>query len=147
MDDILSQGGDREPSRWPRRLGVIGAGVLVVVLGVVYLARAGHSHSPAAAPSTPVSASTPGPAGIAGPDVPWGGSQQLPVAGTQPAWFSPATGASAPIAGLPADSAGYQFTRADRGWVVRAGSAASSQAAIPRCRRCRSGSWPTGRDR
>ena len=97
MDDILSQGGDREPSRWPRRLGVIGAGVLVVVLGVVYLGRAGHSHSPAAAPSTPVSASTPGPAGIAGPDVPWGGSQQLPVAGTQPAWFSPATGASAPI--------------------------------------------------
>ena len=134
MEDILSQGGDREPSRWPRRLGVIGAGVLVVVLGVVYLGRAGHSHSPAAAPSTPVSASTPGPAGIAGPDVPWGGSQQLPVAGTQPAWFSPATGASAPIAGLPADSAGYQFTRADRGWVVRAGSGgelASGDTTVP----------------
>jgi hypothetical protein len=134
MDDILSQGGDREPSRWPRRLGVIGAGVLVVVLGVVYLGRAGHSHSPAAAPSTPVSASTPGPAGITGPDVPWGGSQQLPVAGTQPAWFSPATGASAPIGGLPADSAGYQFTRADRGWVVRAGSGgelASGDTTVP----------------
>jgi hypothetical protein len=134
MEDILSQGGDRGPSRWPRRLGVIGAAVLVVVLGVIYLGRASHSHSPAAAPSTPVSASTAEPAGIAGPDVSWGGSQRLPVAGTQPAWFSPTTGVSARIGGLPADSAGYQFTRADGGWVVRAGSGgelASGDTTVP----------------
>ena len=134
MEDILSQGGDRGPSRWPRRLAVIGAGVLVVVLGVVYLSRAGHSHSPAAAPSTPVSASAAEPGRIAGPDRPLAGSLRLPVAGAQPAWFSPATGVSARIGGLPADSAGYQFTRANGGWVVRAGSGgelASGDAAVP----------------
>src|SRR5579859_6347053 len=124
MEDILSQGGDREPSRWPRRLGVIGAAVLVLVLGLVYLGRAGHSHSPGAAAST----------GIVGPDLPWAGSVRLPVAGSQPAWFSPATGVSARIGGLPADSAGYQFIRADGGWVVRAGSGgelASGDASVP----------------
>ncbi len=134
MEDILSQGGDRGPSRWPRRLAVIGAGVLVVVLGVVYLSRASHSHSPAAAPSTPVSASAAEPGRIAGPDLPMAGSLRLPLAGAQPAWFSPATGVSARIGGLPADSAGYQFTRADGGWVVRAGSGgelASGDAAVP----------------
>jgi hypothetical protein len=134
MEDILSQGGDRGPSRWPRRLAVIGAGVLVVVLGVVYLSRAGHSHSPAAAPSTPVSASAAEPGRIAGPDLPMAGGLRLPVAGAQPAWFTPATGVSARIGGLPADSAGYQFTRADGGWVVRAGSGgelASGDAAVP----------------
>jgi hypothetical protein len=134
MEDILSQGGDREPSRWPRRLGVIGAGLLVVVLGIVYLVQAGHPHSPAAAASPTVSASAAEPTGIAGRALPWAGSLRLPVAGTQPAWFSPATGVSARIGGLPADSAGYQFTRADGGWVVRAGSGgelASGGAAVP----------------
>jgi hypothetical protein len=134
MEDILSQGEDRGPSRWPRRLAVIGAGVLVVVLGVVYLSRAGHSHSPAAAPSTPVSASAAEPGRIAGPDRPMAGSLRLPLAGAQPAWFSPATGVSARIGGLPTDSAGYQFTRANGGWVVRAGSGgelASGDAAVP----------------
>ena len=134
MEDILSQGGDRGPSRWPRRLAVIGAGVLVVVLGVVYISRASHSHSTAAAPSTPVSASAAEPGRIAGSDLPMAGSLRLPVAGAQPAWFSPATGVSARIGGLPADSAGYQFTRADGGWVVRAGSGgelASGDAAVP----------------
>jgi len=134
MEDILSQGGDREPSRWPRRLAVIGAAVLVVVAGIVYLSGTGHSHSPAAAPSPPVSASAAEPGRIAGPDLPMAGSLRLPVAGTQPTWFSPATGRSTPIGGLPADSAGYQFTRADGGWVVRAGSGgelASGDAAVP----------------
>ena len=134
MEDILSQGGDREPRRWPRRLGVIGAAVLVVVLGIVYLVQARHPHPVASAPPTPVSASTAEPDGIAGPDLPWAGSMRLPVAGAQPAWFSPATGRSARIGGLPADSAGYQFTRADGGWVVRAGSGgelASGDATVP----------------
>ena len=134
MEDILSQGGDREPSRWPRRLGVIGAAVLVLVLGFVYLSRAGHSRSPAAAASTPASASTAEPTGIAGPDLLWAGSVQLPVAGSEPAWFSPATGVSTRIGGLPTDNAGYQFIRADGGWVVRAGSGgelASGDASVP----------------
>jgi hypothetical protein len=134
MEDILSQGGDREPSRWPRRLGVIGAAVLVLVLGLVYLSRAGHSRSPAAAASTPASASTAEPTGIAGPKLPWAGSVQLPVAGSEPAWFSPATGVSTRIGGLPTDNAGYQFIRADGGWVVRAGSGgelASGDASVP----------------
>jgi hypothetical protein len=136
MDDILSQGGDREPSRWPRRLAVIGAPILVAVASIVYLSLVRHEHSPAATPSVPVSATAaPGraglaapalaaePDGIGGPALPWAGSLRLPVAGTQPAWFSPATGRSAPIGGLPADSAGYQFTRAGGGWVVQASSA------------------------
>jgi hypothetical protein len=136
MDDILSQGGDREPSRWPRRLAVIGVPILVAVASIVYLSVARHPHSPAATPQTSVSTSaTPGragsaapalaaePDGIAGPALPWAGSLRLPVAGTQPAWFSPAAGRSAPIGGLPADSAGYQFIRADGGWVVQAGTA------------------------
>ena len=58
--------------------------------------------------------------GIVGPTLPWGGSLRLPVAGPQPAWFAPATGRSEPIGGLPADSAGYQFTRVDGGWAVQA---------------------------
>ena len=136
MDDILSQGGDREPSRWPRRLAVIAAPILVAVTSIVYLSLARHPHSPAAAPPTPVSTSAaPGrvglaapalaaePDGIGGPALPWADSLRLPVAATQPAWFSPATGRSAPIGGLPADSAGYQFTRAAGGWVVQASSA------------------------
>jgi hypothetical protein len=140
MDDILSQGGDREPSRWPRRLAVIGAPILVAVASIVYLGLARHPHSPAAAPPTPVSTSAvPGlagsaasalaaePDGIGGPALPWAGSLRLPVAGTQPAWFSPATGRSAPIGGLPADSAGYQFTRADRGWVIQASSGGETE--------------------
>src|ERR1700722_7955058 len=49
MDDILSQGGDREPSRWPRRLAVIGAPILVAVASIVYLSLARHPPSPAAA--------------------------------------------------------------------------------------------------
>jgi hypothetical protein len=55
---------------------------------------------------------------------PWGDSLRLPVAGTQPTWFWPATGRSEQIGGLPADSAGYQFNRVDGGWAVQADSAA-----------------------
>ena len=127
MEDILSQGGDREPSRWPRRLasiGAIGAIVGVAVASIVYLSLGHRPHFPAAAPPTPVTTSAADePDGIAGPALPWAGGLRLPVAGTQPAWFSPATGGSAPIGSLPADSAGYHFTRASGGWVVQASSA------------------------
>jgi hypothetical protein len=127
MDDILSQGGDRDPSPWPRRLAVIGVALAIVVLGVVYVSRARQPHSPAAAPSTAASATAAEPTAIAGAaDLPVPDSLRLPVAGVQPAWFSPASGRSVRIGGLPADSAGYQFIRAKGGWVVRAGSGGST---------------------
>ncbi|HEX4290113.1 MAG TPA: hypothetical protein VH021_14420, partial [Trebonia sp.] len=66
MDDIISQGGDREPSRWPRRLALIGAPIVLAVASIVYLSVGRHPHSPAAAPPTPV-ATAPAGAGLAAP--------------------------------------------------------------------------------
>ncbi|MCW2931773.1 MAG: hypothetical protein JWM19_2735 [Actinomycetia bacterium] len=139
MDDVLSQGGDREPSPWPRRLTVIGALLLAAVGGVVYLSHSRHPHPPAAALPTPLTSSpvpapvglaVPGlpdePDGIGGHTLPWADSLRLPVTGTQPAWFSPGTGRFEPIGGLPADSSGYQFTRIGDGWAVQANSAAKA---------------------
>ena len=139
MDDILSQGGDDDgPGRRPRRLAVIGAPVLVAVASLVYLGLTHNAHSPAAAAPTsaasalpaPGSLAEPGPPsgsdGIDGPTLPWTGSLRLPVAGPQPAWFSPATGRAEPIGGLPADSAGYQFTRVAGGWAVQASPAGTT---------------------
>jgi hypothetical protein len=133
LDDILSQGGDRDPGRRPGRLALLGAPVLAAVAGLAYLGLAHHAHSPAAARPSSASVSAapgsvslvaPGPPsgsdGIDGPTRPWAGGLRLPVAGPQPAWFAPATGRSEPIGGLPADSAGYQFTRVDGGWAVQA---------------------------
>jgi hypothetical protein len=110
MEDILSQGGDRDPSPWPRRLAVIGALTVVAVAGVVYASLPRHSHRPAATAT-----------------VAWAGRLRLPVAGPHPAWFSPATGGSEPIAGLPGDSAGYQFIRVNGGWAVQASPAGRTE--------------------
>ena len=44
----------------------------------------------------------------------------MPVSGTQPAWFWPATGRAETIGGLPAHDSGYQFTRVGGGWAVQA---------------------------
>src|SRR3984957_12700186 len=124
MEDILSQGRDREPSRWPRRFAVIGAIIVVAVASIVYLSHGHRPQLPAATPPTPVITNAAAePDAIGGPVLPWAASLRLPVAGTQPAWFSPATGGSAPIGSLPADSAGYHFARASGGWVVQASSA------------------------
>jgi hypothetical protein len=144
-DDILSQGDDREPRQWPRRLWVIAAVVLVVIGGVVYLAVPRHQHAASATPPVTPSATAPAsalpspivvsgnlvipgqpaePDGIVIRTSPWGDSLRLPVAGTQPTWFWPATGRSEQIGGLPADSAGYQFNRVGGGWAVQADSAA-----------------------
>jgi hypothetical protein len=130
MDDILSQGGDRDPSPWPRRLAVIGLVLLVAVGGGVYLSLQ-QSHSPPAARPTPSASSPaatpagltapalpPGPDGIGAPTMPWAASLQLPTAGARPAWFSPATGRTEPIAGLPGGGT-YLFTRAGGGWAVQ----------------------------
>jgi hypothetical protein len=131
MDDIVSQGGDREPSPWPRRLAVIGVLILVVAGGAVYLSLPRHPHSPPAAAPATLPAE---PDGIGGRTLPWADSLRLPATGTQPAWFSPATGRSAAIGGLPADSSGYQFTRVSGGWAVQAsaaGKTAQDDYAVP----------------
>ena len=138
MDDILSQGGDREPSPWPRRLAAIAVIIGLVVAGAVYLSLPRHRQPPVAALPAPATASPvpspppglalpappPGPDGIAGHTLAWDPGLRLPVAGTQPAWFSPASGRSEAIGGLPDDRSGYQFTRAVGGWAVQASSAA-----------------------
>ena len=67
-----------------------------------------------------------GPNGIIGRTVPWEDSLRLPVTGKQPAWYSPATGRSEAIGGLPADGSGYQFTRVGGGWAVQADAAAKT---------------------
>jgi hypothetical protein len=149
MDDILSQGGDREPSLWPRRLAVIGAVLLAAAGGVIYVSHSRQPHSPAAAVPVPLTSSpvpapvglaVPGlpdePDGIGGPTLPWADSLRLPVTGRQPAWFSPATGRSEPIGGLPAGSSGYQFTRVSGGWAVQAGPAARVEAGDDRDSAC-----------
>ena len=136
MDDILSQGGDREPSPWPRRLAVIAALIALIAVvagGAVYLSRSGHPHplaAPTAVPATATQAPVPAgpdalslppePDGITGPSLAWDRDLQLPVAGAQPEWFSPASGRTQRIGGLPASRSGYQFTRIAGGWAVRA---------------------------
>jgi hypothetical protein len=130
MEDILSQGGDREPSPWPRRLAVIAVLIAVVAGGAVYLSLPRHQQAPAATRGAPAAAGPsaassgpPEPDGIIGPALAWDSSLRLPVAGAQPVWFSPASGRSDRIGGLPADPSGYQFTRVAGGWAVQASPA------------------------
>jgi len=125
-DDILSQGGDREPSPWPRRLAVIAAVIVVVVGAVVYLSQPRHHNAPAAhatATPAPTGLAAPavpaGPDGIGGPTMAWDPSVRLPNAGAQPVWYSPASGSTEQIDGLPANQSGYQFTRVIGGWAVQ----------------------------
>jgi hypothetical protein len=132
LEDILSQGGDREPRPRPRRLAVIVALVALVAGGAVYLGLSRHSPAPAAthrAPVTPSAGPTalslpPEPDGIAGQTLAWNRALRLPAAGTQPVWFSPASGRSEQIVGLPANRSGYQFSRVAGGWAVQASMAA-----------------------
>jgi hypothetical protein len=132
MRDILSQGGDRGPRRWPRRLAAVA--VLAVVLTVVVVqhlprhrtATAQPSRAAAAASRVPLAASgslaagLPGePDGIIGQTLPWERSLRLAVTGEQPAWFWPATGRVQPIGALPRERSGYVFTRIAGGWAVQ----------------------------
>jgi hypothetical protein len=137
-EDILSQGDDRPASPWRRRVAVIAAVVAVAIGGVVYLNRPHGRPAASAAPSAsaippapatlgPEPVASPGfsrlpvgPNGIAGPTAPWEDSLRVPLSGTQPDWFWPATGRAETIGGLPADDAGYQFTRVGDGWAVQA---------------------------
>jgi hypothetical protein len=115
---------------------MIAALIVVAGGGAVYLTRPGHQHAPAAAHQPPVTASPasppagpdvlslpPEPNGIAGPTLAWASGLRLPVAGARPAWFSPASGRSQQITGLPADSSGYRFIRVVDGWAVQASAA------------------------
>jgi hypothetical protein len=118
---------------------MIAALTVVVAGGAVYLGLSRQQHAPAAAhrtqattspapapaPTGPVTlALPPGPDGIAGPTLAWDRALRLPVAGAQPVWFSPASGHSEPIGGLPANQSGYQFIRVIGGWAVQASPAA-----------------------
>lgn len=144
MGDILSQGGDREPRPWLRRVAAIAAAVLVAALVVQQLAS--HRHAPArpgraaaaGSPAPPASGTAPytssltlGRGGAIGHTEPWQRSLRLPVTGEQPAWFWPGTGRTTPIGGLPRDTSGYLFIRVGGGWAVQPGSAAG-----PGCGSC-----------
>lgn len=133
MPDILGQGGDREPRRWPRRVAAVAVLLLAAVLIVVHLPRPGHRPGgsrprPAASTASPAPPApgevVPGladePSGLVGQTLPWDDSLRLPITGEQPLWFWPATGRTKPIGGLPRDRYGYQFTRVAGGWAVQA---------------------------
>ena len=137
MDDILSQGGDREPSPWPRRLAAIAALIVLAGAGGFYLSRPHQRHASATAPSATASQAPGVPDGIAGQTVPWAAGLRLPVTGTQPVWFSPASGRSEPIGGLPDVSSGYTFIRAAGGWAVQA-----NPAGLLECGNCAKPSMP-----
>jgi hypothetical protein len=103
--------------------------VLAVALAAVILTHLPHHH-PARPPQAAASHHPPAipgaqaglpsePNGIIGPTAGWDASIQLPVAGTQPRWFQPATGRSTQIPGLPLHQAGYLFTRIAGGWAVQ----------------------------
>lgn len=130
MPDILGQGGERQRGPWPRRLAAIAALLLVAGVIVLHLPR----HAPArrsAAPRRPASA-VPAtgadalPDGVTGNTLPWDSSARLPVAGSRPIWFWPATGRTEPIGGLPPDGFGYQFTGVVGGWAIQAGPGTQS---------------------
>jgi hypothetical protein len=146
-EDILSHGDDRPPSPWPRRLGVIAAVVAVAVGGGVYLSTphgrpaASAAHPASAAPPAPATLSPEpvpspeflrlpaGPNGIIGTTAPVEDSLRLPVSGTQPSWFWPASGRAETIGDLPANASGYEFTRVGGGWAVQANGTACGDCA------------------
>ncbi len=144
MPDVVSQGQDRGSRSWPGRLAAIT--VLAALLAVVAVEHLGphrrpaphHRPRPAASPLPPparAAAASRGaaaglpqvPDGIIGQSVLRDRGFRLPVTGTQPAWFWPATGRTAPIGGLPRASLGYVFIRVGRsGWAVQPNPAAQA---------------------
>jgi hypothetical protein len=142
-EDILSQGDDdREPSPWPRRLAVIATVAAVTACVVAYLAQPHHRQATSVARPTPTAARprptptlTPAvtinlpvePDAIVGPTAPWADGPRLPLAAAQPAWFYPAAGRTERIGGLPADPAGFEFTRVVGGWAIQARAVPAGQ--------------------
>jgi hypothetical protein len=134
VPDTLSQGGDREPGPWLRRVAAAAVLVLAAVVIVQHLPRSRQSPARPAraaatvtAPAAASGAAEPAPAlaavpdGITGPALAWPGGLRLPAAGERPAWFWPGTGQMVPIGGLPPQRSGYEFIRATGGWAVQAG--------------------------
>jgi hypothetical protein len=138
VPDTLSQGGDREPGPWPRRVAVAAVVVLAAVLIVQHLPRSRQSPprsvraaatvtAPAApAVAEPAAAVAAVPDGITGPALSWPGGLRLPATGQRPGWFWPGTGQVAPIGGLPPQRYGYEFIRAVGGWAIQAGQGAQT---------------------
>jgi hypothetical protein len=139
VPDTVSQGGDREPGPWPRRVAAAAVLVLAAVVIVQHLPRSRHAPArPARAAATvtapaaasgaaePAAALASVPNGITGPTLSWPGGLRLPVAGPRPAWFWPGTGQMVPIGGLPPQRSGYEFIRAAGGWAVQAGPGAQA---------------------
>ena len=133
IDDIISQGEDRDPRPWPRRLAITAVVVVVLAALIVnHLPRSGrprqHRHAAAASPVAvnhpPAPIHPARPDGITGPTASWAASLRLPVTGPQPSWLWPATGRTEAITGLPRASTGYLFTRVRGGWAVQQASAA-----------------------
>jgi hypothetical protein len=143
VPDILNQGG--EPGRSPRpgRRWALAA-LALAALAALIVARLPH-HDPAAHHtahrSSPLPVPQPSaplpdePTGVTGPTAAWDASLRLPLAGSQPAWFYPASGRREPIGGLPASQIGYEFSRAVGGWAVRASPPAGTdgQLGCPAC--------------
>jgi len=156
VPDILSQGRERQHGpgqhgpRW-RRLALAGLAVAALA-GLVVSRLPGHhapAHHPAHTARPPLAASQPAtdanlpaePSGLTGPTAAWDASLRLPLAGSQPAWFYPASGRRQPIGGLPASQIGYAFSRAVGGWAVQAAPPAGTDGQLG-CAACASPPLP-----
>jgi hypothetical protein len=141
LGDILSQGEDRRRPSWPRLLAL--AAALTAVAAVLIAEYLPRHHAPAAAGRTARTGAASGPArgpqpragsaisvtglpgqpnGITGPVLHWDSGFRLPVTGSRPGWYYPASGQRSMIGGLPRDRAGYQFTRIGGGWAIQPGA-------------------------
>ena len=143
MPDILSQGGEpgrspRPGRRWALAALALAALAALIVTRLPHHAPAAHHTAQRASPLPVPGASGPvpdEPAGLTGPTAAWDASLRLPLAGSQPAWFYPASGRREPIGGLPASQIGYSFSRAVGGWAVQAAPPAGTdgQLGCPAC--------------
>jgi hypothetical protein len=125
VSDILSQGRDRGPGPWPRRLVLLA--VLAGLVAAVVLTHLPRHRAPRPRPAAAVVA---GPDGITGPTLPWAPGLRLPVAAEHPALLSPAAGRLQLIGGLPLNHAGYQFTQVGGGWAIQATAARAQPRAV-----------------
>jgi hypothetical protein len=146
VDDIISQGEDRRPPGWRRRLAIVAGVVAVAALVVVEHFPHGLTarHHPTGAIKVtangrqihvqygggvaiirlraegPGTVPLPPPlTGILGKTASWPGGARIPRTGAEPTWFWPATGRAQAIRGLPDDRFGYLFTRVDGGWAIQ----------------------------
>ena len=143
MPDILSQGGEpgrspRPGRRWALAALALAALAALIVTRLPHHAPAAHHTAQRASPLPVPGASGPvpdEPAGLTGPTAAWDASLRLPLAGSEPAWFYPASGRREPIGGLPASQIGYSFSRAVGGWAVQAAPPAGTdgQLGCPAC--------------